>query len=217
MFPAKGFLFWTHGSNTNQLYLTETSPYQFHTHYNRSKIQADELLLQQAKHSNTRLIILAPAVFYGSPASQNLAELISMLKNKKLLPLIGKQGTSRSYVDIQKVIEALLAAETKGNSGDIFLLADQQALTTLEFYQSLGQGVGVQPKILRLPLICSRTAEKMAFLVGSLGKHLRRCTILGEFGRSHIVSSLKAQQVLGINFPESSRPGLEAMAKNFLK
>ena len=205
-----------YGSNTNTQPLTESSPYQFHTHYNRSKIQGDELLLQQASQGDTRLIILAPAVFYGSPPSQNLIELMTMLKHKKNLPLVGKEGSTRSYVDIQKVIEAMLTVETKGKSGEIFILADQQPLTALEFYHSLAQGIGVEANLLRIPKIFSHAAEKVAFLSGSLGKHLRRVTVLGEFGRVHTVSSAKAQQVLQISFPESSAPGVELMAKNFV-
>lgn len=192
------------------------------THYARSKMEGDQLLLQEAhQHPSPKVVILAPAVFYGFPASQNLVELMIRLKSGKLLPLMGNlmsnEGCLRSYVDLQKVITALLAAEEKGKHAQVYALADKKPLTTLEFYESIGRGLGVVPKTLVLPQSGARIAEKIAYAWGKLNMHSKYLTVLGELGRHHQVISEKAEQELGMVLHRDPAPGLEAMAREWGK
>lgn len=205
------------GSNQDKIPLTENFPLKYHTHYTKSKIQADELLKQKARISptRTRLIILAPAVFYGSPPSKNLAQLLAMIKSKKILPLMSKQGSLRSYINLNNVVQTMLVVENKGRNGETYLISDQKPLTTKEFYSSLAKGLGVEPKTLSLPIISARIAEKIALYAGYANIHLRNFNVLGEFGRPHFIEPKKAEKELGIKFNESSAPGLEEMARRW--
>ncbi len=205
------------GSNKDKSPLSEHSPKKYYTHYTKSKIRGDELLQKHAQ-KGTKLVIIAPAVFYGYPPSQNLKELLLLLQAGKPVPLIGKEGCLRSYVSLNKVIEAMLAAENSElQSGEVLLVSDKNPLSTKQFYESLGKGLGVKPKIICLPIFISRIAEKIAYLSGKLDYHLRKLNVLGEFGRAHFVSPAKAEQLLGINLPESSIPGLEEMTRKLLE
>lgn len=198
---------------SDQEALTESSPGErYFTHYHKSKIEADRLLQEEArKQLLPRLVILAPAVFYGSPPSANLQELLQRLRAGKPVPVIG--NSLRSYVSISTVIEAMLTAEERGKHGDIFALADKKALTTREFYASLARGLDVSEKVISLPVLGSRLAEKMAYGLGKINRHSRYLTVLGELGRPHHLRAEKAEQELGVSFAADPAVGLEAMAR----
>ncbi len=195
-------------------FLTENSFSKGHTHYTKSKINGDKLLKKYADQG-TRVIILLPAVFYGSPPSENLSQLMSMIKAGKRLPIIGQQGILRSYVDINTVVAAMLSAEINGQSGDCFLVSDKKPLTTWQFYTNLGLGLAKKIRILPLPLVCARVAEKLAWLSGKCNLHLKRLNVLGEFGRPHFVNPEKAEVILGLTLADSPEEGLQAMARDF--
>ena len=194
--------------------LTELSPLKYSSHYTKSKIQGDELLIKNSD-KGTKVVIIAPAVFYGHPASNNLRELMELLKNNKIVPLVrssNKGGYLRSYVSLNKVIEIMLAAENKGRNGQIYLAADKQPLTTLEFYKALSQGLKVEPNLLTIPTVCSRITEKMDYLSGQFNIHLRYLNALAHLGRHHFVNPDKAEKELGVKMNENSTPGLKEMA-----
>ena len=195
--------------------LNDESPYMGFTHYNFSKIQAERDLLELSQHTSMTLVCVRPGVFYSSQPSINLQNLLSMLKTSRV-PLFGPEGSYRSYVDLNQVIE--LCCKLLDHSSSTYfsyLIGDKTPLTTLEFYETLASGLAqAQPsKYLRLPLVASRIAEKIAYYGGKAsGMHIKTANIAGEFGRNHFFDSTRANQ-LGMELLEDSRPGLKKMAQ----
>lgn len=206
-----------HGSNSSStVFIDEASPVSAVTHYGKSKAQGDILLQSLHEGGKTRLIILRPGVFYGERPSKNLREFLEKLQ-KTTLPLFSPRGFLRTYLDIEKAVDAMLLAENKGVSGEAYLIGDTEPLSTLHFYGILADELGVTLKTLRVPLLASRLAEKAALWAGSFGVHLRLPTIVGEFGRHTFASSKKAQHELGFVPHASSKEGLRKMARSILQ
>ena len=204
-----------HGENSRGEVLDEESPFRPLTHYAKSKAQGERLLQKHVDRGVT-VSIIRPSVFYGSPASKNLQELMDGLRKGKKMPLIGTNGSLRSYVALQQVCDALLLAEKKAKTGEAFLITDSEPLTTKQFFSFICNGLGVECNVRSLPMFSSRIGEGVAMFAGSVGKHLRMANILGEFGRNHVVSNKKAVQDLGFKALADSGAGLEGMGNNFI-
>jgi len=203
-----------HGRNqSSTVYIDESSPLSAVTHYGRSKAQGDRLLQSIHTAGSTRLIILRPGVFYGERPSKNLQEFLEKIQ-KSTMPIFSRFGFLRTYLDIDKAVDALLLSETNGTSGEAYLVGDTTPLSTLQFYSILADELGTPLKKLQVPLILARMAEKAALWAGSAGVHVRLPTIVGEFGRHTFATSKKAAQELGFVPHLSSEEGLRRMVRS---
>lgn len=206
-----------HGDNINsKIPQTEKSPFRPNTHYGISKIQGEKLLGQFVQRSPTKIVIIRPGLFYGINPSKNFVELIKRLKSGFTL-LFGKDGYCRTYVDIERLIDAIINAEKCRKSGEAFLIGDKEPLNTLQFYHCIADEIGVKLRILRLPTVVSRMSENLSYISGKLNIHLRLANIVGEFGRNNFFSSEKAVKELSYKPRERSEPGLREMARSVLK
>ncbi len=200
-------------NQTSTVFLDETAPLHPITHYGRSKAQGEQQLKALVQPGNTRLIMLRPAVFYGDNPSKNLRELIQRI-GESSVPVFSQRGFLRSYVDIAKVVDAMILAETNGVSGEAYLIGDEEPMSTLRFYQCLAGALGTPLKTTRVPAAVARLSEKIAMWAGNAGIHLRLPTIVGEFGRHTYYSFEKAKRELGFVPHASSEPGIRSMVRS---
>jgi len=204
-----------HGNNTFGL-ITEKTPFRPITHYAISKAQGERLLSNIGKKIKTKTVVIRPGVFYGKNPSRNLVSLIENIKKGRAL-IFSKNGLLRTYVDIDKVVDAILIAEKIGKNGEAYLIGDKKPLNTLQFYKELAKAVNVNLKIVRLPLIVSRVCEKTSYISGKLDIHQRILNIVGEFGRNHFFSSEKAIRELSFKPHLSPENGLKEMVGSVWK
>lgn len=183
------------------------------THYGISKLQGDEKLTALAGEGKTRLIILRPGVFYGERPSKNLREFMDKLKSGTM-PLFAERGFLRTYVDIEKVVDALLLAEQNGRSGEAYIIGDIEPLSTLRFYEIVADELGVKAKTVRAPAAAAHLCERLALLAGKMNVHIRIFTIVGEFGRNIFGLVGKAERELGFVPHKSSEDGLRRMVRS---
>ena len=135
-------------------FLDETTPLRPITHYGISKAEGEVALKALVVPGSTRLIMLRPGVFYGERPSKNLREFMEKLQSSRM-PLFSKRGMLRTYVDVDKVVEAMLLAEHRGRSGEAYLIGDAAPLSTLRFYEVVAEELGVKPKIVHVPLVAA--------------------------------------------------------------
>jgi len=202
-----------HGENVGKSMITEKTPCRPLTHYAVSKAQGEQLLVQLGKKSKVKTTILRPAAFYGIHPSKNLVQLVMNIK-KNFAIVFGDKGFLRTYVDIEKVVDAMLLAERHGRNCEAYLIGDKKPITTLQLYQYIADELGINLKVMRLPKILSRLSEKLAFIAGKCNIHLRIPNILGEFGRTQYFSSEKAVKELAYKPHESPENGLRAMTRS---
>ncbi len=194
-------------------FLDESMPPRPITHYGLSKAESEAALKALAGAGQTRLVMLRPGVFYGERPSKNLIEFMDKLRTSKM-PLFSDRGFLRTYVDVEKVVDAILLGEHNGVSGEAYLIGDEDPLSTLRFYQVVAEELGTTAKTLRVPLAAARVCEKLALWAGTMDRHLRLFTIVGEFGRNTFGTSAKAQRELGFVPHASSEEGLRAMVRS---
>lgn len=206
-----------HGQNDSPTtYIEETIPSKPITHYGKSKAEGEKLLKDLAEKDGTRLIILRPGVFYGKNPSKNIRELLEKMR-KGPVPIFSSMGFLRTYVDVEKVVEAMLLSEKNGVSGESYLIGDAEPLSTMKFYRILYEELSIPPKVIKIPVILSRVAEMVALLFGKAGIHIRIANIMGEFGRHCFLSPKKAVDELLFKPLPSSGEGLREMVRSIYK
>ncbi len=194
-------------------FLNETCLPHPTTHYGLSKLAGDRKLAHLSAESGTRLILLRPGVFYGEHPSRNLRELMDKLRTGRM-PTFSSRGFLRTYVDVEKVVDALVLAEHNGRSGEAYLIGDVEPLCTLRFYQIIADELGTKPKVMTMPPALAHLSERVAFIAGNANVHLRLPTVVGEFGRNIFCSVIKAQRELGFQPHATSEEGLRRMVRN---
>ena len=195
--------------------ITEETPLNPIHHIAKSKAEGERLINKLSKNSKIKTVILRPAVFYGTNPSKNRVELVKKIKNGYSI-IFGENGFLRTYVDVEKVAEALLLAEKHGKHLNFYLIGDKKPINTLQFYKCIADEVNVKLKLIRLPPIASRFSEKLAIISGYCNIHLGLPTTAGEFGRNIVISSEKAIKELRYKPHESSERGLRKMARSVI-
>lgn len=80
--------------------------------YERTKLKADELILDAADHNAFTYTLIRPSIVFGEHMKNNsLFELIKTI-DKGYYFFIGKKGASANYVPVEHVVEALVMAGT---------------------------------------------------------------------------------------------------------
>ena len=205
-----------HGENMGKKIITENTPFRPFTHYGVSKAQGEKMLVGLGRKSKVKTIIIRPVVFYGTNPSKNLVQLVMNVK-KNIAVVFGDNGFLRTYVDIEKVIDSLLLAERYGRNCEAYLIGDKEPITTLQLYQYIADELDVKLKVVRLPKILSRLSEKIAFTAGRMNIHLRIPTIMGEFGRTHFISSEKATKEIHYKPHTTPEKCLKAMVRSVIR
>jgi len=203
-----------HGANRSATApIDETQPLHPITHYGVSKAKGERELGKLVEPGETRLIILRPGVFYGVHPSSNMVDFMEKMLTTRL-PLFSQRGLRRTYVDVGKVVDALMIAEHRGCSGEAYLIGDREPLDARRFYEVMADELGCKLRTVRIPLFVASVCRHLAFLVGRLGPHLRVLTIAGEFGSDIFCSSAKAEHDLGWSPHQSSEDGLRRMVRS---
>jgi|TARA_Y100000310_G_scaffold38777_1_gene36286 nucleoside-diphosphate-sugar epimerase len=203
-----------HGENIDiKNQITEKTRLKPIHHIAKSKAQGESLIDKISKGSKIKTIILRPAAFYGTKPSKNRIDLVEKIR-KDFVVTFGKNGFLRSYVDIEKVADALLLAEKYGKHGGTYLIGDENPITTLQLYEYIADELNVKLKLIRLPTIISRVFEKITYVAGEFNIHFGIGTTIGEFGRHIFFSSEKAIKELKYKPHESSEKGLREMARS---
>ncbi|EDX72470.1 NAD dependent epimerase/dehydratase family [Coleofasciculus chthonoplastes PCC 7420] len=112
--------------------LTETSPCQPDTPYGRSKLQAEQALIELASQSSMTWTILRPTLVYGSGNPGNMERLIKLINRGLPLPF-GLVNNRRSLLYVGNLVDAIATCLTHPNAkNQTFLVSDGQDLSTPE-------------------------------------------------------------------------------------
>jgi len=97
--------------------------------YEKTKIEADHLVMNAARTGAFSLSILRPSNVYGpAMTNQALFQMIEMI-NKRLFFFIGNRGASANYIHLDNVVEALVrCGEMAAAKGRIYNLSDHRPI-----------------------------------------------------------------------------------------
>jgi nucleoside-diphosphate-sugar epimerase len=142
--------------------LTENSPCQPDTPYGRSKLQAEQALINLASQSSMTWTILRPTLVYGSGNPGNMERLIKLINRGLPLPF-GLVNNRRSFVYVGNLVDAIATTLTHPKAtNQIFLVSDGQDLSTPELIRKIAYHMRRPCNLLPVP-------PSLLKLVGYLG------------------------------------------------
>jgi nucleoside-diphosphate-sugar epimerase len=186
------------GDMTDEKGFSEGSVVVPHKDYAVSKYEAELALQKLAEESGVELVIVRPPLVYGVGVKGNFARLLELVAKGLPLPL-GLTNNRRTLVGVENLASFLVCcAGHPRAAGELFLVGDDESLSTGELVRCLGEGMDKVSLLLPVPaglaLVVSKTMGKQ-----DLYKQL--------FG-SLVVNNGKAKALLGWVPKKSARDEL---------
>ena len=171
--------------------------------YAQSKFAAEQCLQQIAQESAMEFVILRPPLVYGPGVKANFLRMMHLVKKGLPLPFKSLQN-KRSFIYIDNLISAICAVlEDKKAANQLFLVADDKALTLPQMLHHIAQGMDNSVYLIPIP---ARVLAWVFNLIGLKGLHNRLLESLE-------VSTDKITSQLGWVPPVASLEGVEKTAQ----
>jgi nucleoside-diphosphate-sugar epimerase len=120
--------------------------------YGRSKLQAEQLLIQSLeKYVLPVVIIRAPTVYGPLGKSKILKKIFDTISTGHIV-MLGNGKNLRSMCYIDNLIQGLMAAEGSNNSvGEVYFISDERSYSYNEIFQKIANEFGATLKETHLP------------------------------------------------------------------
>jgi nucleoside-diphosphate-sugar epimerase len=175
--------------------------------YGISKWEAEQALAGVAAGGQMEWTIVRPPLVYGPGVKANFRALLKAVHAGLPLPL-GAARNKRSFVALDNLVDLLFGCVTHpAAASQIFLAADDEALSTAELVERVGAALGKPTRLFYVPPAVVRAA---ATVVGQRGAFSRLFGSL-EVDNSH------ARRVLDWTPAVSIDAALAATAQHFLR
>jgi nucleoside-diphosphate-sugar epimerase len=141
--------------------LTEDSGCQPDTAYGRSKLAAEQALVEVARGTGMSWTIFRPTLVYGPGNPGNMERLIKLIKLDLPLPFASIQN-HRSLLFVGNLIDAVATA--LGNPQAecrTFTIADEPDISTPALVKSIARSLGLKCNLVPLPIGLFRWAGKL--------------------------------------------------------
>lgn len=174
--------------------------------YARSKWLAEQGLSAIAERTGMELVVIRPPLVHGPGAKANLRSLMRAIDRGWPLPL-GAVHNRRSLVGLQNLCGLIgLAIEHPAASGEVFLAADGEDVSSGELVVRLAAAMGRRARLLPVPPALLAMSLRLA------GRGAAASSLLGDFR----VDAGKARRLLGWSPAASLDAGLREMAAAYL-
>ncbi|WEK71718.1 MAG: NAD-dependent epimerase/dehydratase family protein [Candidatus Chryseobacterium colombiense] len=192
--------------------LTESDEANPITHYGKSKIEAEEYILNQNLPEGKKVYIIRPCMIHGPGNKGNLNLLYKIVEKGLPWPLASFHN-QRSFFGIDNlnylIYEMLMKDDLQSG---IYNFADDEALSTNELISTINKALNKKPKLWS---ISKGLIEKIAGLGDKLKLPLNS-ERLKKLTESYVVSNQKIKSALGIEkLPLSAEEGLIKTIKSF--
>ncbi|MFT5572076.1 MAG: nucleoside-diphosphate-sugar epimerase [Cryomorphaceae bacterium] len=129
----------------------------------RSLADAEESLAEQCATQGIALTILRPSLIYGYGRDENISKIAHFIRKWKVMFLVGKASGKRQPVHADDLVQACLAClQEPKTAGQAYNLAGRDTMSYTEMVERIFVGLGVRPRIIRLPLSAFRWALVLA-------------------------------------------------------
>jgi nucleoside-diphosphate-sugar epimerase len=195
------------GEATHGVPFVETDVPRPEDAYGRSKLAAEVALTQISLETGLELVIVRPPMVIGPGAKGNLPLLLHALLRGVPLPL-GSVRNHRSLVGARNLASLLeLCAVREGAKGQLFLAADEPAISTPGLIAGLARGLGRKARLWPMPPPLLRRLANLA------GKGPQIDRLIGELE----IDASKARRVLGWVSQESLNEVTYRTAQQYLR
>lgn len=176
--------------------------------YGVSKYEAEIGLMALSEKSGMEIVIIRPPLVYGPGVKANFLSMMNWLWRGFPLPLGSLRKNRRSFIFIDNLVSVIIACiNHPAASNQIFLVSDDEDLTTSGLLERMALALGRPSRLIALP---STLIILLSKLVGKPDIALRLCGSLQ-------VDIKKAKDLLGWSPPFSVDEGLRQTAAHFKK
>ena len=158
--------------------------------YGISKLEAEQGLMDLAHKTGMEVVIIRPPLVYGPGVKGNFSSMVRWVRKGLPLPL-GAVHNKRSLVALDNLVDLIaLCADPERSpraANEVFLVSDDEAVSTTELLRKLGQAYGARVRLLPVPTSLILVAANM------LGKAAVADRLLGSL----VVDNSKTRELLG--------------------
>lgn len=194
------------GAESYQHPFNAITPPAPHSDYAVSKYEAERGLLELAKQTSMKVVIIRPPLVYGPGAPGSFGSLVRWLSRGLPLPL-GAIHNQRSLVGIDNLIDLIITCiDHPAAANQTFLVSDDEDLSTTELLRRVSKALG------KLALLIPVPSSLLQFGAKLLGKQDMAQRLLGNLQ----VDISHTKKVLDWTPPVSVDEGLNKTAEWFL-
>ncbi len=175
--------------------------------YSISKWESEVGLRQLAKESGMEVVIIRPPLVYGPGVKANFQRMISWVDSGVPLPL-GAIHNKRSLVALENLVSLIVTCiENPAAANQIFLVGDDEDLSTTELLQRIASALGKPARMFPFPTCLTNFAASL------LGKRRMAQRLFGSLQ----VDISKARAILDWEPPVSVDEGMRKVVDDFKK
>ncbi len=181
------------------------------TAYGKSKLAAENYILNQILPEGKKIYILRPCMIHGPGNKGNLNLLFKFVKSGIPWPL-GRYDNKRSFTSIENLSFVMNEILERDIEPGIYQMADDEVLSTNRLIQLIAESKGKESSIWYIN-------KKMIQGIAKLGDVLRiplNSERLKKLTESYVVSNIKIKKALGIEkMPVNAEEGMKKTLKSF--
>lgn len=119
--------------------------------YGLSKLEAEQGLLKISKKTGMEVVIVRPPLVYGAGVKANFAMMLRLLKLGLPLPFGSVNNNRRSFIGIDNLVDFLmLCIHHPAAANQIFLVSDDEDISTAMLLKKLGEALGRPAKLINI-------------------------------------------------------------------
>jgi UDP-glucose 4-epimerase len=108
------------------------------------------------------VVIIRPPLVYGAGAKANFAALLKLVKKGLPLPFGLVKFNRRSMVSVYNLVDLIIACISNPKAANqVFLVSDDDDLSTAELIKHMAIAVGRAPRLLPLPVWCFKLVGRL--------------------------------------------------------
>ena len=174
--------------------------------YGISKYEAEKVLCQIASETNMEVVIIRSPLVYGPGVKANFKSMMRLLAMRIPLPFACLTDNRRSLVALDNLVDLIVMCLTHPLAANqIFLVSDDNDLSTVDLLRSLGKVMGHPARLFYVPPQFLRLASAM---LNQTGTYQRLCGSLQ-------LDISKTRRLLNWTPPLSVNEGFRRAAQRF--
>jgi len=120
--------------------------------YGLSKYEAELGLKEIASNSAMSYVIIRPTLVYGENVKGNFQSLMKWTYKGVPLPVGGIKHNLRSLVSVDNLVDFIITCiEHKDAKNEVFLVSDDDDISTADLLEEISKGLGVKNKAVNIP------------------------------------------------------------------
>ena len=174
------------------------------TAYGKSKLAAEEYILNQKLPKGKRVCILRPCMIHGPGNKGNLNLLFNFVSKGIPYPF-GAYENQRSFLSVENlcfVIKELI--ENKSIASGVYHVADDDTLSTKQLVTIIGDVIGKPAKVLNLP----KTLVNLIAKTGDFAPLPVNTERVQKLTENYCVSNAKIKKAMGKELPFTAEEGI---------